>query len=580
MRRLLAVLVTCVGLLSVVACVQVPTSGPVREGVQRGIGEEPPLQQVSAPRPHAGADQLEVVQGFLAAMLAYPADLGVVRAYLTDEAAVTWQPHLRTTIYADSALVSGERGSEVRVESALVGSLTERGVWSPPQQRLSVLSLDLVREQGQWRISNPPLGLHISESYFERYYNPYALYFFEPSAQILVPDPIYLPEGDQTATLLLAGLKQGPTDWLSGAVTSFVPADSDAQHPVRITDAGVADVPLNAEAQVLGADETERLGAQLAWTLSQVPEITALRASVDGIPVGLGDAGDTAPIEYGEVYDPADSAASSRLFATREQRLFEVVESRAAPVPGPFGTADVPVESFAVDRTGQTAAVVTGGGHDIRVGTFFDEEADNRDPRLWIEGGRRLLRPQWDFAGLLWAVDRVRGGMVVRVAREGRENQVELSESTPTDVQAFALARDGTRAAVIDGTGEESRLLLGRVVRPADASLSMRIDRWRVVQTPDLRLGGYRDVSWSSPTELAVVAREGGGVPQLFTVSIDGSAAAATTLLEDEAVSVAASSTEALPTIVGTANGTLWIQRGERWEELVDRRLRQPSYVE
>ncbi|MDP9445096.1 MAG: LpqB family beta-propeller domain-containing protein [Actinomycetota bacterium] len=577
MTRRLALLLAAVLVLG--GCVQVPTSGPVREGVQRGIGDEPPLQQVSAARPPPGAEPVEVVEGFFAAMLAYPADPAAVRSYLTDAAAAGWQPASGTTIYADRPALSGRRGGVVRVEAELAGNLTGRGAWSPPQRRRSVLDLDLTREHGQWRIANPPRGLHVTASYFARYYNPYSLYFFDPSARILVPDPVYLPEGEQTATMLMDGLSRGPTDWLAGAVRSFVP-QGESPLPVRVSDAGVAEVTLGEAAATLGDEEVQLLAAQVAWTLAQVPEISAFRPSVDGVPLGVGGAGDTVGTDFGAAYDPADSAASSRLFAVRGQRLYEVRQDEAAAVPGPFGTGAVPVESFAVDRTGQSAAVVTGGGHDIRVGTLTGGQARGDVPMLALRGGRKLLRPQWDFTGLLWAADRLRGGLLVQVVREDESAPVDLSASTPTDVRAFALARDGVRVAVLDGVGQDARLLIGRVVRPAEGYAELRVDRWRVVQTPQLRLGGYRDVAWASPTELAVVARDGGGVPQLFTVSIDGSSALPTTLLEEPAVSVAASSTEALPTIVGTEGGTLWIQRGDRWEQLLDRRLTQPSYVE
>lgn len=583
----MAALVAITTLLALSGCVQIPTSGPVQPGVQIGVVEEPPRFQFTPAGPQTGDRELAIVSGFFGAMLAYPADPAVVQEFLTEKAAASWQPGSGTTVYADTLTYTIDARGQVRTEGERVGRLDERGVWmssegTPPLVR----PVELVREKGEWRISNPPDGLYLSESYFERYYDSYALYFLDPTEQILVPDPVYLPVGEQTATLLMEGLVRGPTDWLGGAVESFVPSTAAPPLPVVVSGSGVAEVPLGGDPDPLPVDEQELLMAQIAWTLRQVPEISALDVTVGGsslqVEEGVEDAAAAAgvvDVGFGEGYDPADSAASSKLFATRRDRLFDVAGDAVLPVPGPFGDGRVPVQAFAVDRTGQKAAVVTGDGR-VRVGSLADGADGADDPGVWLRGGRQLLRPEWDFSGLLWIVDRSPGRPLAYVLRGGRQRRIELAGDVPTDVRAFSLARNGTRVAVIEGTGQRARLLVGRVVRPTDGSLDMRIDRWRVVRTPGLELQDFRDVAWSTPTELAVVARERDEVPQLFTVGIDGSYALASTLLQREAVSVAASSTESLPTVVCTADGRLWVQGVDRWELLVERRLRQPSYVE
>ncbi len=79
---------------------------------------------------------------------------------------------------------------------------------------------------GEWRISNPPKGLLISQYLFSQFYQQVTIYFYDPSYTTLVPDPIYLPHGNQGATTLIqALLRGGPSQWLGpgGAVSAIPP---------------------------------------------------------------------------------------------------------------------------------------------------------------------------------------------------------------------------------------------------------------------------------------------------------------------------------------------------------------------
>jgi hypothetical protein len=408
------------------------------------------------------------------------------------------------------------------------------------------------------------------------------MYFFDPTHSILVPEQIYLPDGEQTATALLRGLVSGPTPWLKGAVDSFLPADTDPAVAVPVDENGVATIPVGSEVLNMPAEQRQLLAVQLAWTFGQVPEVRDIHVVADGAPVSLvRETGGLDP-EYGTKYDPADAGASRSLYALRDRRVV-VVDEAITPVAGLFGSGELPVSSFGVDRDGRVVAGVTDGGTSVSVAGI---SGDPQERQIWFSGGSDLLRPQWDFYDRLWIVDRQPGSSVFWTIHDGKPRLVDLPEEplTPSDVHAFAVSRDGMRVAVIDGRGDDARLLVGRVNRRADGRGALAVDRWREIVTPTQALSGYRGLSWSSPTQLAVLALDEDSV-QPVTIDIDGSDVGTTALVDFDPHWIAANPTQDMPTVVGDAEGVLHTQTtNERWTPvLLDEEapgLSRPAYVE
>jgi hypothetical protein len=581
-RRLRTAVVASLWLLLgalLASCMSVPDSGPVRAGPEVGSDDEPVLRySPSGPRP--GADPVAVINGYLDAMRAYPANPGIVREFLTEQAGASWSPSAGTQIYRDRPELEDAGPDAVRIETELEASLTARGEWTMPRpdQRLLQRVFQLQKEAGEWRIANPAPGLLIPEYDFDRYYRPYSLYFLDPALRVLVPDLVYLPQGDQTATLLLRGLLAGPTDWLRGAVDSMLPTSDQGNASVPVSDDGVAQVQLGSAAGGLGATERELLAAQLSWTLRQVPDVEAFRVTVNGSPLPLEDGSSVVDVGNESSFDPSDTAASQTLYALRGDRVVTVdpFQGLTRRIAGRFGSGAAPVSAFAVERTAQTIAAVTRDRSTVEVASIGAEAA-----QTWFDRGQSLLDLQWDIHGVLWAVDRTSNGSVAYVMRDRRSAPLALRGDAPRDIRAFALSRDGMRLAVIDGSGDSSRLLLGRVRRPADGSLPTSVDNWREVITRESRLTGFVDVAWASPTEMTVVAEENPDSPQTFTVSIDGSVVDPSALVDLDVVSVTDAPSADLPTVVGTLPGSLFVQLSDRWSEVaLTGAYQRPSYVE
>ncbi|MPZ94359.1 MAG: hypothetical protein GEU96_05430 [Propionibacteriales bacterium] len=570
-------------------CVSVPDGGPVHDGPRAVAGDEEPLQrQIDALGPVEDADPATIVRGYIAAMRAQPASPGVVREFMTDEAAGRWRPDAGTAVYEGSPTLRVGSAGVVRLTADQIGSLDRRGSWATTRGDATDFErqLRLVEVDGQWRIANPPQGTLVAHDVFNRNYRPYTLYFFDSTSKILVPDQVYLPDADQTATLLLRGLVSGPTERMAGTLDSYVPASTNPRVSVRVDDDnGLATVAFGPEVGGYDADQRRLLAAQLTWTLDQVTKIRSIRVTSDGAPVTLVDRESVMDAKGDPIYDPADPGASRALFALQGRRVVTVKDGKVEPVSGVLGSGGIPVDAYAVDRDGRRVAAVTGGR--VRVGRLTD---DGPALETWFTEGVDLIRPQWDFFGLLWVGDRTPDGSALFTMRDGEWQAAIVADGPgrPVDIRAFAVARDGARIAVVDGAGSNSRLLVGRVVRPSSGDDPLRVDRWREVVTPVTRLTEFRDLAWASPTELAVIARRGSDGAQPFTVDIDGSEVLAPSLVDFTAVSIA-ESPSGVPTVVAADDGELYsqtenAQTQERWTTYVSdpaqERLTQPSYVE
>lgn len=81
------------------ACAGLPTSGPVRQGLDMGPQIVPPLRLRFEP-PRAGASPAEIVRGFLTAGSDLDDDAAAPRAFLTGRALREWQPRSRVVVHA------------------------------------------------------------------------------------------------------------------------------------------------------------------------------------------------------------------------------------------------------------------------------------------------------------------------------------------------------------------------------------------------------------------------------------------------------------------------------------------------
>lgn len=497
-RRLLPVWL----LLAILAtgCATLPTSGDVVQGRPAGDSETQPDVAVIAAPPRPGDDPAAVVEGFISAMASFEPGYRTARQFLTAEASQSWVPADGVAVYDLSAgprTVQSEPGL-VRTELPLQARVGPDGHYRRASQDAR-LRLDLRMEliQGEWRIDTPPDGLVMSTFDFEREFAAQDIYFFDPSFGVLTPDPTYLPVRGNTPTLMVQSLLDGPSEWFAPAVRSAVPEGTTLVGPEIVVDAGTARVNLAGPISELSDVELDRLAAQLAWTLGQVPGVTTIALLEHGVPVPVsGSESDTFATNAYPVYNPAFVPTGDAVYALGPQGAIVADQERVEPVPGSFGDG-VTVRSLAVDRLGTAGVGVTLDGT-LLLRAPFTEGAE----AVVVTAGTDLAQPSWDRNDTVWVADRKQSGStLLALESDGTETVVDAARFAGERVQQMRVSPDGVRVAVLVGPPAEAEVVLGLVLR--EPGENPRLGRW---QTLPLGLEEIRDITWSGVTGLVVLA--------------------------------------------------------------------------
>ncbi len=518
--RPFAALVAAALLVSLTACVGMPDSGPVVEVGSDGDLDQPPIAAIDPRRPEPGALPSAVVTGFLDAMTAWPSQANVARQYLSAEAAPTWNPEQRTITYAEALPPRGNL--RVSVELVEAEYLDSRGSYRGPlPARERDVAFPMVREGGEWRIAAAPDALIVPDTWFEQRFRQLSLYFFDPTAQVLVPEPVFVPRGEKQASALIEALLRGPGPALDGVSRTFLPGDlSLADLSVPVTDDGVAELSFRGFSGRLSPEASELMLAQLAWTLDQDPTIRSMRVSFGEQPVTLpGGISQVDVEEQGAGFDPAMIEASTLLYGLQQGRLVSGPPDGLVPAEGPMGTQDLGVRSIAVNLTASTVAGVSGAGDRVLLTSVRGPE--NRVEQV-VSGARELLRPAWDFRDRLWLVDnRSDGAQVSYLGSEGPE-RLRVPGISGQSVTRFLVSRDGSRLVAVVRRAREDRLMVSRLVHSGDGRVLRATAAERISQGDGAGLR-ILDIGWNSPTSIAVLSRLASEYFQVRTVAVDGS---------------------------------------------------------
>lgn len=547
-----------------------PGAGPVDQGA--GTFDYTPADPVR------GATPLKIVLGFLRAMQAAPQSTAVARKFLTDEARTAWAPDKTTLVYGTRLVEGGRQSFEVSLQQTV--QLDDRGTWLGDVGESVDFTLNLERQRGEWRIADPPDALVIPRTYFDSRYEQYFVYFFEPTAQVLVPEPTYLPRGEQAATLLVRRLLNGPHPELQGVLRTFIPGGTEYVLSVPVSSEGVADVELNEKWLRLSEHDRQMALAQLGWTLRQVTGVESMRVTVNGSPLGIPGAGSPQSVGSWLEFDPSIHWATQELFGIREGRAV-ALDPGGDDALGVFESPDHTLRDVAVDLAGEWAAGVTEDGTTVvlaPLGRADDGESAAGTGKVAFAGGEDLLQPAWDVFGQVWLVDRTSDGATVSVVRDGEASTVDAPGLEGEDVSAFVVSRDGSRlVAVVEGGGSADHVVVSRVRRGEGGKVQ------GLSEAEDLPLaegGGeeIRDLAWRSPGSLAVLTEPSPDSSQVLMALLDGSTAlpdvdTAAETFRGRATRIVASPSPGTPLLLGTDEGELYeLGADGQWTEASTRR--------
>ncbi|MGH4020173.1 MAG: LpqB family beta-propeller domain-containing protein [Pseudonocardiaceae bacterium] len=557
-RALLPVLVALPAVLLVGGCATVPASSDVQ--VLRSVPAGP---QVPPPAgPTSGASPFRLVRDFIEVTGSPANGHAAARAFLTRRAAGSWDDGQSLTVIEDSPDAAPQvvpdaapGRSRVLVRATRIGTLGADGSFTPDAGP-ATLPLDLVREDGEWRITDPPPGVLVESTAFQQNYRPARISFLDPARGMLVPDLRWVPAlpeetlSGRVLDLLLAG----PSEALTEAVVSALPEGSRPRSNVLV-DADNRTVIDLAGLGGLGEAERRLVAAQIVSTLDGLP-VAPLRLLADGEPLVAGK----------PEWRPADITSYTSAAGPRPDVPGQVVYGGrlrgldGVPVPGPAGSGELQVISAARSPDGeQLAAVATGPGArpELLVGSTGEGLSG-----VTLDAAS-MTRPTWRPSGTeVWTV--INGSTVAGVALPERGSPTtyqvdaaELAELGP--ISDLRLSRDGMRvAAVVGGVLVVATVVTG----PGEVG----IRHPQVLRRSNLPPTASLD--WARADLLRVASSD--PVPQVSEVSVDGAVyrSLSTTNLTSPLTGIVAA--PGRDVVVSDANG-LWAysETQEAWEPLL-----------
>jgi hypothetical protein len=556
--------------LVVAGCAAVPTSGPVEVAARQGASSQE--QVYSQPIPEGpGRDWTpgQIVSGFLAASASFVHDHAVAKEYLDSAAQKEWQPGWAVTVVSRLTnltvtvpkQMTGQPQQMARVKATglPVATLNGSGEYQPSSS-VQPFNYSLVKVNGQWRIDTLPRSqLLLTQSDFQRVYQPRDLYFLTQSGHALVADPVFVPQqatNTELATGLVQALLQDPAGWLADASSTAFPAHSYRIGQVRINGPN-ATVDLGGKAVTASRKQLQQMAAQLVWTLASGPNIQAVQLQLDGRTVMGGQ--EQLRSAY-RSWVQGQPAGSSLFFMNYNGVLQELAGAgqqgpgRVGDVQGPAGAANSPaLSSIAVSPDRSSVA-----GVDAKGGSFYIGGMSHDAPlRHLPTPGGTITSLSWDAQGDLW------------IAAGGQPWVLPPKATTPVSVPAnvppsavvtdLRVAPDGVRAAMIVGSADgksRPQIEVAAVTRGgSSASMGESLSLGSSIADPTA-------LTWYGEDNLIVLA----GIPgQLYEVPLNGVQPSQIPVTGGNPVSVSATGPEsATPYIaVGLSNGTIMVSANQ-----------------
>ena len=500
--------------------ISMPHSGGVHVTTTTASNRDDGSVSIKPRSPAKGDSRDQIVKGFLDAMRATPAvTTTVARQFLTTEASDDWHP-TGMVIYNTAFTPKSTNG---KVEATLTNAyrLDSRGAWlGKVSEDDSTVTFGMDLENNEWRIAQPPPYLMVPQKWFAQRFQQVSLYFFDPSASLLVPEPVFVPRGNQFASTLVNGLLEGPAAELAGTEQNFFPDGLRSVVSVPVSPSGVARVELTSDtdqAAMPSPEQTELLVSQLAWTLQQDPSITRFSITIDDRPLQL--PGESVfDVEHGHEYAPFVAGSSTQLFGLEDGHMVGGSAQNLQTVSGPFGQGVVDLRTVAADLRADQVAGVSSDGTSLWTAPI----KDNGSPATQLMTGADLLRPAWDFNDRVWEVDRNGGHAVVSYLRKGQMREIDVSGISGEDVKDFLVSRDGSRlVAVIRRDEDDDAIVVSRIQATGDGQVVGALGA-DYVTDPDTQTGQIRDIAWSSPTTITMLLPVSRSLVQVRTASVDG----------------------------------------------------------
>ncbi|WP_214465799.1 LpqB family beta-propeller domain-containing protein [Microbacterium flavescens] len=541
-RRSIPILLIAMLAVVLTACAGLPTSGRINYGL--GTADAPDDEEISfllPDSPQPGASPVQIVEGFMRAGSGpgLGANWDRAREFLTEDFAAEWRPEAGVTVdvLGDRFPTENTEGN-VEVAISAVATVDDIGTYERAAVGERLLGFELVQVDGEWRISFAPDGVVLDENVFPRVFHRYAVMYFDPSWQYLVPDSRWFPTTNSAGRVAQALVDGPPSAWLAESVASAFPESVEVLPSVPVT-GSVAEVDLNEAALSADPETLDRMYTQLLASL-RTTNVTDVELTVESVPI------DVEAIDVRSTRVPG-----APLVLTAEGFGFITGGDTLDPVPGisPLVEQFAPVAvQLAPDRRAAAARLETG-----EVMRFREDETYEV-----LDSRPGLVDPSIDPFGMIWSVPRDELAALRVFLPDGTAVDVTDSWSGATSITAMAVSRDGTRAAAIVSAGGRSALWVAGIVRDPDDQVPIRLGD--PVQLAEL--SGGIGLAWLDDESVGVLSGDAEGSSILEqVVGGTGSTSSASAGMASIAGGTSLSSARLRAT-----DGALYVKRGTGWQ--------------
>ena len=457
-RMRVAALLTALA-AALAGCASIPDSGPVRQGAPIAQRNDALDLDFNPSPPAKGATQDQIVHGFIDAASSPKNDFTVARQYLTAAMSSSWNPNESVTVDQGTGrlynqLSDGSASARWQVDVTPVANVDSVGAYRGVSSSAPVsLRYDLVKVDGEWRISVAPNGVVIDDPTFRAVYAPQTLYFYNASFTSLVPDLRWFPSRvGNAATRVTNAVLAGPAKWLVGAVVSAFPPGTQLALPSVTISNGRADVDLSSQAGQADALTLQRMKFQLQQSLGSI--VQSVQLSIEGTTQSVSDlSAANAPIQ--------DPQVDNHALVYRGGQFGLLTASGIEDIPG-ISTKVAALHPTSVSLTANhDTAVALAQGH-----VYIVRKAQGAAQRVDARAG--LIAPALDNYGYAWSVPGDRPGALVAIGADGVQKSIKTNWPNATHIASLAVSRDGTRVIAVLQSGATYSLVAAGVVRTQD----------------------------------------------------------------------------------------------------------------
>ena len=535
-RTLSAVGLIGAAIMLLSGCVGIPSTGGVVAGDL--IGDQGEADIIVLPAgPRAGATQEDLLAAFMLALRGPQSDYATARLFLTKAMDATWDPD--ASVIIRSGIPATTPGPEVDTLNYTVtarASVDADGRYTEQPSAQQTFEFAFAQVDGEWRISDAPDVVVLSQQSFGQVFTERSLYYFDPSHQFLVPDVRWFPSRPTVTTRVINALLAGPAEWLLGGVVQSAFPTATTLDKVSI-ESGTATVQLSKEALTASPADRDFMRQQLEGTLG----IANVAITVGGLAL-ISPAPGTVAVINPPVEGPVLVGTSTDFGFVNGDGVQPI------DVSAQIVAAGATAVTISADK--RSAAILSTEGVSVALPTT--------SAVTLIDNRPGLISPALDPFRFVWSVQGASAASLTTFEVDGTPHAVQTGLAADAGIVSVDVSRDGTRVLLYLSTSVGPKLQVAGIIRDTD-------------NTP-IRLGTPEDLpvlndtpidaTWVSDRVVAGVARGAEG-DTVTAYELGGPTAAIGQVSDSLAIVGGNGGADGLRVL--SADGEVWRPQGSGW---------------